>query len=343
MRIAVVCDVGPLVGAGHAMRCLALVAALRDEGTAVAWFSPVTSLGWLGGVELGNDEVIDVSGTGSTERAVLDWRPDLVLVDSYVRPRSFGDLLLAADVPVVSINDPSTPRRSASLFVWPGFGLHQGAADGSVLSGPQYVLIRRQILAARGEKPAIEDAGAPGERQHVGVLMGGANAAESTWAVARALEQIDLDLAIHVNVPTPADRNLPAVARHEVVTHRAGTAYWETLRRCHFVVSAAGVSAWELACLGIPMGLVLVADNQSENYWGMTSRGWALGLGASEQMAIDSRPLSNRVSAALHDDAGSRQMATRAWAAVDGGGADRVGAEIRKRFWKVGSIGPDRR
>ena len=335
MRIAVVCDVGPLVGAGHAMRCLALVAALRDEGTSVAWFSPVTSLGWLGGAELGNDEVIAVTGTGSTERAVLDWCADLVLVDSYLRPDSFGRSIFAAHVPIVSINDPSTPRRPASLNLLPGFGLDQGAGGGSILAGPRYVLIRREIRAARGPKPAIVDACTAEERLRVGVLMGGAGAAEVTWAIARALDQVDLDFAIQVNVPSPVDGNLPAVARHQVEIHRAGTSYWEVLRRCHIVVSAAGVSAWELACLGIPMGLLLVADNQSENYWGMTSRGWAIGLGTVAQVLADPEFLTRGVASSLLDRLGLVEMASRAWAAVDGGGVDRVAAVIQSRSGRV--------
>jgi spore coat polysaccharide biosynthesis predicted glycosyltransferase SpsG len=87
-------------------------------------------------------------------------------------------------------------------------------------------------------------------------------------------------------------------------------------------VSASGTSTWELLCLGLPSALVWVVDNQILGYERVMARGIAAGLGQLGHFGDDAVSTLRR----LLTDADLRtDLAARAWAAVDGRGAEGVG------------------
>ncbi|MCA1655425.1 MAG: bifunctional UDP-2,4-diacetamido-2,4,6-trideoxy-beta-L-altropyranose hydrolase/GNAT family N-acetyltransferase, partial [Pseudonocardiaceae bacterium] len=84
------------------------------------------------------------------------------------------------------------------------------------------------------------------------------------------------------------------------------------------VVSAAGVTLLELCCIGVPVALTQVADNQAAGYAAAVAQGLAAGLGT------DPREHTEVLRALLVDPARRQAMADTAKATVDGRGADRV-------------------
>ena len=106
-----------------------------------------------------------------------------------------------------------------------------------------------------------------------------------------------------------------------------------TLRKSHvswlradLAVGAAGSSAWERCCLGLPTIMVVLADNQ---------RGVARALGeAGAAVVVDNgSDRQQRMAAGLGQllaDSGQRAaMSARAASVTDGYGADRVVAAVR--------------
>ena len=54
-------------------------------------------------------------------------------------------------------------------------------------------------------------------------------------------------------------------------------------------VTAAGTSVWDFACMGLPMALVCVADNQRVGYRQVVERGLAIGLGEPPHQSLEER------------------------------------------------------
>jgi spore coat polysaccharide biosynthesis predicted glycosyltransferase SpsG len=87
-------------------------------------------------------------------------------------------------------------------------------------------------------------------------------------------------------------------------------------------VSAAGSTCWELAFMGLPMLLVISADNQIAIAEGLVKAGTALSLGSHTQLDL-SRGME--ILAGLLENRPLRfEMSDRGRALVDGLGAQRV-------------------
>lgn len=99
------------------------------------------------------------------------------------------------------------------------------------------------------------------------------------------------------------------------------------MTEANLVVSAAGISTWELCCLGAPAALVCVVDNQRASYTRVVQHGMAAGLGELPELTVAGVPgRAARATAArtLHGLLSSPQrrasLAARAWSTVDGRG-----------------------
>ncbi len=164
------------------------------------------------------------------------------------------------------------------------------------LNGPDYVLIRREVRDLR----RLRDLMGPGEG--VTFLLGGTDVA----GLGPLIQGVDLGEPVYAG---------PGIGEGAGITWLPGGA--ELLRRAacsRLVVSAAGVASWEMLHVGVPLALVLVADNQRGNYDWMTSYGWARGLGRPQEFKGGLKHVSTLLSVSQSD--GSSR--------IDGLGAQRV-------------------
>lgn len=95
------------------------------------------------------------------------------------------------------------------------------------------------------------------------------------------------------------------------------------MRRADVAIAAAGVTAYELARLGVPTVLVAVADNQAPVQRRLVDAGAAVAASLDE--------LADAALALAVDVARRRALAAAATGLVDGRGADRVVARMRAR------------
>ena len=96
---------------------------------------------------------------------------------------------------------------------------------------------------------------------------------------------------------------------------------------CDLVVTASGSSVWELMCLGVPLGVVCVIDNQRPGYDMVADADLALGLGDLEMLRRDDDARAAAVSAlreAFTDRDVRVERAARAQELLDGRGRARV-------------------
>jgi spore coat polysaccharide biosynthesis predicted glycosyltransferase SpsG len=84
-------------------------------------------------------------------------------------------------------------------------------------------------------------------------------------------------------------------------------------------ISAAGGTAMELCCVGVPAVVIAIADNQQPVAAALAERGLAKSVGDHASASPDA------IAAALRDVlAAGAEMSARQRAAVDGRGKDRV-------------------
>jgi spore coat polysaccharide biosynthesis predicted glycosyltransferase SpsG/ribosomal protein S18 acetylase RimI-like enzyme len=323
MRVLLRCDASVGSGVGHLVRCLALAEAARARG----WDPAV-----LGTVEapLGR-RLVAASGVpvlpigpghragGLDRAAVRALDADVLHVDHY---GIAGDLRVAGGPLLSSAEDGPFGRRPADVVVDPTLGAQDAPRpdDGSptVLLGVRYAPLRASVRAARRVALAAAGSGA----DDVLVVMGGTDAFDVGAAAARVAERAGAarvrvvageDAAARVRAAAPdaellgPQDDLPALAATSGV-----------------VLSAAGTSVWELACVGAPAALVAVTENQRTGYQRAVRAGVAVGLGPLEAV----RAAAPGPVAVLRDLLASperrRELADAGRALVDGLGADRV-------------------
>lgn len=312
----------PATGAGHVIRSLALADEAVRSGHHVTFVGRFEGAFVRGQLEAAGVEVVDLpdGGASPTLSDVLAARSvDVVHVDSYHLDVTPADLSASGARLVSNVEDGPFGRRPAGLTVDPTVGaesLARPAGPGLVCRGARFAPLRRRILDQRGRTSVRPEA------ERVLVMMGGTDASQQLPRVLRLLEATRLPLDVTAIVPAGAA--VPTSAGLLRINATAPTDDIARLMVTHdLVVSAAGTSATELMCLGVPTALVCVADNQRIGYARAVREGGALGLGDST-VALDEVAAAATLRRALLDDDLRRRLAETARGLVDGLGSWRV-------------------
>lgn len=332
-RVAVLADATPETGTGHVMRSLALAEAMRSQGSDVLWISQMT-VPWLRSYfEDGKHLVRNGSITSADAVATLiEAQVDIAVVDTYADVSYQIAQMERAGIRVVQVFDGfGTPTESASLLLNPEAPLETGV-DSRVppvaLNGPEYALIRQEIrdlAKSRFEEGvATSQSGEDRRAPFIVIIAGGGDAERlldvAAWtAVAEALE-------MRV-VLGPGGSGISAIQESREakggVSLKCGSNLLRDAAVADWVISASGVTSWELMHIGVPTGLFCVSGNQRRNFEYMTSRGWALDM---DDLVAG---VASRFSAQLWRKARDHFMRKR-WQEqrVDGLGASRAAAAV---------------
>jgi UDP-2,4-diacetamido-2,4,6-trideoxy-beta-L-altropyranose hydrolase len=327
------CDASPTLGAGHVLRCLALaeefiaagrqvVFAVRAETlkTVPALGDTVRTLKLVGSVECEATELAGVFPNGA----------DILVIDHYQLNEEFESSCRGLARTVVVLDDRSGRRHDCHVLI------DAGAADPSaygslvprtarILAGPKHALLRRAFVARRMAALARRD-GRPVE--NILVSFGATDPRNATAVALEALGNVDHNAKITVALSSQAPHL-------QDVEHRFGmrirlildpSDMAELICEADLAIGAAGVSAYERACLGLPSILVTLADNQRGIADLLVVTGAAIGAGALDP------GLGKRIGAHLQNvsrDAQARiRMARAASIFVDGAGAHRVAKAV---------------
>lgn len=293
------------------MRCLAVAESAREGGWRVTMSADLSALSWVRPwiESLGVDTVDAAETMKSLLGLVGSTRADAVLLDHY----DFPDVLSAiagTGVALANFEDGEFGRRAAHVSIDYALGAEAVARpdDGSLsfLRGIRYAPIRAEIRTGRAVRREPHRMQLPGRPPTVAVLLGGTDAAALTTTVTALVEQ----LGAHA------------------LTVDGGLSLASQLRQADAVISAAGVSVYELACLGIPSALLQVADNQGANYAAMVSAGAAAGLATAAKLHSEPVVVLERLRAWLSDPAHLASTARLGQQLVDGEGAPRIVAAL---------------
>jgi spore coat polysaccharide biosynthesis predicted glycosyltransferase SpsG len=316
--LAIRCDGDAAIGAGHVARCIPLAAAFAQQGWSPVFVGAYAGLAaWL----------LDRSGLprAATETGAcgLGDRWAAAVVDIYAAPED--ELCAAAATrPVATLGEARRcPHRGVVL------DYHLDAPSGAiaalppkrVVAGPQYAPLDPRFVGARRPRPAVEQ---------VLVTVGGSEPARRL--VPTIVEQVARAFPA-ATIVVPAG----AAAGPRVEALPAPAVLVDVLPGVDVAVSAAGVTAYELACAGVPALVVAMVDNQQRVARECARAGVALGL---DGLRSDWAARLEIELWRLTDPAVRRALADAGPRAFDGHGAARAAREIERRWAGTGRPTP---
>ena len=149
-----------------------------------------------------------------------------------------------------------------------------------LLLGTKYVLLRREFLKWRGWKRQI-----PEKAKKILVTMGGSDPDNVTLKIIRALNSLnDPELEVKI-VAGPTNQNISSLENElhlssftfELLSNVRNMP--ELMAWADVAVSAGGSTCWEMAYMGVPSIILVLAENQKEVAKELYSAGVALNLG----------------------------------------------------------------
>ena len=354
MRIAIRTDASVDLGTGHVMRCLALADALRDHGaecTFVCKPHPGHLMGLIGQrghsvvslpspaearcfpfrassspLSLGADWAMDASQT----RQALGFAPiDYLVVDHYGLDYRWEQVMQETCCRLLVIDDLANRRHICKILLDPNLGrnpqdyIPKLNPEADLLIGPQYALLRPEFSELRKQSLARRETF---QLKKILVSMGGVDKDNHTSAVLTALANCSLDEELEIIVvmgPTASwlDKVRQSAMFMTPKTHILCNvqSMSRLMSDCDLAIGAAGGTAWERCCMGIPAFLLIQADNQRQGALALEKAGAAVLLTCADEIPAKlNELLTDTISTRLTN------MSRMAASITDGLGAQRV-------------------
>ena len=338
LRVLIRCDASAAIGFGHLMRCIALAQRLKASGDQVTFLirkepAAVRILRQAGlpaiwlprGCALGRvvgrlKQLIEASRAAG--------RSPWVVVDSYEATQRQSRAALASGARVLVVNDAGDAPAHVHAIVNPNLDAarawYPNANGARLLLGAPYALLRCEF------QTVLRPASANTVRRIL-VTLGGSDTGNRTELVLRGLGLLDerrrRALDIHVvlgfgNRRGAAMRRLARQLGLRCRVHQGVDRMAPMLSRADVAITAAGGTVFEAARCGVPLAMVVLANNQRRNAAAFVRRGLGLRLGHAE--TLTPRAVANGIARLLDDAPLRAAMRARGRALVDGQGAGRI-------------------
>ncbi|MEK7729157.1 MAG: UDP-2,4-diacetamido-2,4,6-trideoxy-beta-L-altropyranose hydrolase [candidate division KSB1 bacterium] len=324
------------IGVGHLYRCLALAEALRGRGFEILFAVAVTPPPLVALLQQHGHAVHTLNASlhlDQLEALARRHHARAIGVDTYAADEIFFKQLAARRMRVFCIDDFAGFPLAAELVInhniyAPDLS-YQVSPRAHLLLGPRYALLRAQFRATR-QRHAPHST-----RANVIVLLGGSDPHNLTLKITRSLlENLPQEILLHAVVGPAASGllELQQLARTHarLRVHNQPRNLPEIMSAATLAISGAGITVYELACLGVPALLLVIAENQRQNAEAFAHHGLAEVLGRHEQVSPESVAAS--ALALLHDSTKLHNMKAAGQSLVDGLGAERVAEEIDNAF-----------
>jgi UDP-2,4-diacetamido-2,4,6-trideoxy-beta-L-altropyranose hydrolase len=261
------------IGAGHIMRCIALAQAWQDSGGEVTFISDCEN-------EALRQHIIDEGfGFISIENPhphPSDLRKTLeklsancwLVIDGYHFTPDYQRALRNAAIRLLVIDDMNhLPHYHADILLNQNIHApdlkYRCDEDTTLLLGARYVLLRREFLKYHDFKRQTPD-----RAKNILVTLGGADPDNVTLKVIEALSLLnEPDIAVRI-VIGPVNLHLEMLRKALALAHFQAELLInppnmpELMAWADMAVSAGGSTCWELAFMGVPSIVLVLAENQ---------------------------------------------------------------------------------
>ncbi len=302
-------------GMGHAARLLSIAEQLRHKTSWRILFIIKKSeaciqmlnrhgLAWKPG-PLPTEELVSF---GSSVAVIDQKEPCTALIDAF---KISGTKTLVLDRP---------DCRTADQVIIPAFGWKGNSSNNQRLEGPDYLLIREDVLTRSLSKPRAFEG-------RLVISFGGEDPNLLTEKIARALENISQTFKVQfvIGPDFPKHRHRwpdPVFDRPNYQLIETGDPLESIIPGADLLITAMGITIFEAHVLGVPVAVLF-------NYATDTSE---VGLLAAEKLVcnlglfsdVSDQKLASSLNELLNNSSLRKQLATHALSHFDGLGARRV-------------------
>jgi len=316
LAVAFRVDASTLIGSGHVMRCLTLAGALTEKG-ARCYFVMRQKPGSLAdAVRSRGHQVLMLSSAGAEQSASdfeneplhaswlgVSWETDAsdtlqalkgkeldwLVVDHYALDHRWESRVGGCCQRLMAIDDLADRKHQCDVLLDQNLGREPRDYDGLLpghtrrLIGSDHALLRPEFARARALSLQARQSREPG---NILVSMGGVDAANVTVDVLRVLDTIEIGASYRVTVVLGAAcPNINEVVEQAESMHLDSRVLVnannmaELMSQADLAIGAAGGSAWERCCLGLPSLLVVMAENQRPGAEALKQAGASISLG----------------------------------------------------------------
>lgn len=335
-------DASIRIGTGHVMRCLALAQAWQDSGGRAIFAMGMEARALVDRLTSEGMEVVHLSAEpGSPEDAVMTagiaerMGAGWVVVDGYHFGSDYQRIIKESGLRLLFIDDNGhADHYYADVVLNQNLHANEDLYKNrepytKLLLGTDYVLLRRDFWPWRGWKREIPDVA-----RKVLVTLGGSDPDNVTLKVIQALQQIEqLEIVaviggsnLHYEELLSGLEGNGSTDLKKDVKNMPELFAWADL-----AISSAGTTAWELAFMGVPSLLVILAENQVKVAVQLESQGIAMNLGQHDN--LNAPGIIRGVFPLIFDADLRASMAELGRRAVDGFGAARVLDALSEGLW----------
>jgi len=338
-------DASTQIGTGHIMRCIALAQTWQDQGGDITFLSHCDSE--LLGQRIINEgfEFIPIKNLHPDPSDIIQTLNVLkrhapcsmpyalwLAVDGYHFTPDYHKAIRKNGYKLLVIDDMNhLPHYHANILLNQNIhasSLHYSCDRDTVkLLGCEYVLLRREFLKYKDWKRDISD-----KAKKILVTMGGADPGNETLKVIRALNSLndpDLEVKIVAGPANPNINNLEKELPHSPFPFNLLHSVSDMPRLMAWAdvaVSAAGSTCWELAFMGLPFVIIVLAMNQEGIANGLQRAEVTLNCNWFQRLSVDH--LAQCVLEMISDPTSRINMAQRGRKIVDGFGLKRIIEEM---------------
>jgi UDP-2,4-diacetamido-2,4,6-trideoxy-beta-L-altropyranose hydrolase len=354
MQIAFRVDASLQSGAGHVMRCLTLANALREQGATCRFVCRSQAGDLIGLLRKHEHEVLTLatppgnptqadSAAPYAEWLMTSWQTDAkqtqaalseaggqdwLVVDHYALDAQWEQAVADTYRHLLVIDDLANRPHHADLLLDQTFEREIAAyqplvnPECELRCGIEYVLLRPEFDVWRAR--SLENRKSA-KFKRVLVSLGGIDQANISREILLALRDprlpSDLEICVVLGASSPWIEEMRRLSEtmQGVELKVAADNMAELMSNCDLAIGAAGSSAWERCCLGVPTLMLVLADNQREIATQLSA------AGAAELLALGS-DLHEQVVRAVQTIHAAQlsEMSRKAAAMVPGSGVKRI-------------------
>ena len=332
-------DSSAKMGTGHIMRCFALAQGWQSKGGKAIFATTCKNEELLARIQ---NEGFQIAQLKKSYPSSEDWKMTLeilkeepetwVVVDGYHFDSAYQLRVKEEGYPLMVVDDTNHLHHYyADILLNQNIdseNLSYSCEQNSrLLLGTRYVLLRREFLACKERNREI-----PQVARKLMVTLGGSDPNNVTLKIIHSLCKIKLS---GLQVKVIAGPSHPQISSlHEAssaapfsieIVHNAHSMA-DVMAWADFAISAGGSTCWELAFMGLPFLVIILAENQKAVAEGLENAGAAVNLGWHD--CITPAQLLHSLLILAEDADARAELSKRSRTLVDGKGNERVLREL---------------
>jgi UDP-2,4-diacetamido-2,4,6-trideoxy-beta-L-altropyranose hydrolase len=328
-------DADPIIGTGHIMRCLALAQAWQEQGGRAAFISYCDSQALRERISKEGFQFISVNNpypqTDDLRQTleVIGQRSIAWLVlDGYHFTSEYQEAICESGVHLLVIDDMNHQTiYHADILL--NQNIHASELKyrcdigTTLLMGPRYVFLRKEFLTYRNFRRVIPDSA-----KRILVSLGGADADNVTLKVIKAfclLDQSQIEITIVVGPANVHEEYLRSALESTGLSYNLlinPQNMVDLMINTDLAISAGGGTYWELAYMGVPCIMIILADNQREVAEELAQADIVCNLGWHYMLSCED--IANALIQLIRSREVRKYMSDKGQELIDGSGTDKT-------------------